>query len=125
MVLATNHQPPITHEPLSFRSGPAHSVAMPDPHVTLRDKVLEQVLNGPGETETSLRNAVATNTGVPADLQSLVDKIHTHAYRVTEHDIARLKGSHDEDALFEIIVSAALGASHKRLLAGLDALSEA
>ena len=94
----------------------------PDPHAALRDAVLNNVLNGPGESEPSLRKAAADGAGVPPDLQGLVDKIHSHAYRVTDDDIARLQSTHSDDQLFEIVVSAALGASRRRLLAGLRAL---
>jgi len=98
---------------------------MRDPHAELRNQVLGQVLNGPGQTEPALRNTAAANSGVPVELRALIDNIHAHAYRVTERDITRLKGSYDEDELFEIVVSAALGASRKRLLAGLDAVEGA
>jgi hypothetical protein len=97
----------------------------PDPHAALRDTVLKTVLTGPGETEPALRDAVARDIGVPAELQTLVDKIHMHAYRVTDDDVARVQAAYGDDRTFEIIVSAALGASHKRLRAGLSALEEA
>jgi hypothetical protein len=96
-----------------------------DPHATLRDQALERVLTGPGHTEPSLRQAAANGSGLPADLQPLVEKIHAHAYRVTDAEVSRLRASHDDDELFEVIVSAALGASRKRLLAGLRALEAA
>lgn len=98
---------------------------MNDPHAQLRDEVLHQVLDGPGESEPALRRSVAENVGVPSDLQPLVDKIHRHAYKVTDSDVARLQASYGDDKLFEIIVSAALGASQKRLVAGLAALEDA
>jgi alkylhydroperoxidase family enzyme len=72
-----------------------------------------------------VRNAAANGNGVPADLQSLIDKIHRHAYKVTDEDIARLQPKYGDDQMFEIVVSAALGASRNRLLAGLEALDEA
>jgi hypothetical protein len=97
---------------------------MHDPHAALRDQVLDRVLDGPGESDTSLRRAAADGKGLPADLQSLVDKIHAHAYKVTDDDLARLQPKYGDDQLFEIIVSAALGASRKRLSAGLDALEK-
>src|SRR5262245_62162608 len=96
-----------------------------DPHAKLRDEVLRQVLDGPGEVEPSLRRAAASGAGVTADLQPLVEKIHKHAYRVTDQDIANLQGTYSDDRLFEIIVSGALGASRKRLLAGIQALEAA
>jgi hypothetical protein len=97
----------------------------PDPHAVLRDEVLESVLRGTGESDPSIRRAAADNVGVPSDLKTLVDKIHARAYTVTDDDVARLQPTYGDDRLFEIIVSAALGASRKRLLAGLAALDEA
>jgi hypothetical protein len=96
-----------------------------DPHAQLRDRVLQRVLEGEGETDPALRNAAADNAGLPDDLRPLVEKVHAHAYRVTDDDVARLQATHGDDRLFEIIVSAALGASRRRLLAGLQALDEA
>jgi hypothetical protein len=98
---------------------------MADPHANLRDRVLQSVLYGPGESDAAIRRAAADGTGVPGDLQALVDKIHNHAYKVTDDDIARLQAKYGDDQLFEIVVSAALGASRQRLLAGLNALNDA
>jgi len=98
---------------------------MRDPHAALRDQVLARVLDGPGESEPAVRRAAAAGKGVPPDLQTLVDKIHNHAYTVTDDDLARLETQYGDDQLFEIIVSAALGASRKRLFAGLAALDKA
>jgi hypothetical protein len=96
-----------------------------DPHASLRDRVLESVLQGPGESDPAIRQAAAQGRGVPSDLQPLVDKIHRHAYKVTDEDIARAQAKYGDDQMFEIVVSAALGASRQRLLAGLRALEEA
>jgi hypothetical protein len=100
-------------------------MATSDPHAALRDGVLRSVLDGPGATEPLLRHAAADGRGLPADLQGVVDKVHRHAYEVTDEDMARLQGQYSDDQLFEIVVSAALGASERRLLAGLDALRDA
>ena len=96
-----------------------------DPHAPLRQKVLATVLDGPGETDPSLRYAAAEGAGAPEELTALVEKIHRHAYRVTDEDIEALQAKYGDDRLFEIIVSAAVGASRNRLLAGLKALEEA
>ncbi len=96
-----------------------------DPHARLRDEVLDAVLHGPGETDPSVRAAAAMNEGVPADLASLVNTIHEHAYKVTDEDVAAPQSVRGDDQLFEIIVSAALGASRARLAAALAALEEA
>ncbi len=96
-----------------------------DPHAGLRDRVLNEVLQGAGESDPALRRAVADDSGIPADLQDLVDKIHRHAYKVTDDDMAKLQAKYGDDKMFEIVVSAALGASRQRLLAGLEALDAA
>lgn len=106
-------------------AAPHVSGVIPDPHAPLRDRVLESVLAGPGQTDPAIRAAAADGHGVPTDLQALVDKIHRHAYRVTDEDLARLRTKYQDDQLFEIVVSAALGASRNRLLAGLRALDDA
>ena len=98
---------------------------MSDPHASLRDRVLHDVIEGAGESDPAVRRAAANGSEVPADLQPLVDKIHRHAYKVTDEDIARLQAKYGDDQMFEIVVSAALGASRNRLLAGLEALDEA
>jgi hypothetical protein len=98
---------------------------MTDPHAILRDRVLESVLLGPGESDPAIRQAAAEGKGAPSDLKPLVDKIHRHAYKVTDEDIASAQTKYGDDKVFEIVVSAALGASRKRLLAGLRALDEA
>jgi alkylhydroperoxidase family enzyme len=99
--------------------------ATTDPHASLRDQVLEIVLQSAGESDPAIRRAAAEGKGVPADLQTLVDKIHRHAYKVTDEDIARAQVKYGDDQMFEIVVSAALGASRQRLTAGLKALEEA
>lgn len=96
-----------------------------DPHEGLRDAVLDSVLNGRAETDPALRNAAAEGAGAAPDIQSLIDKIHRHAYKVTDEDIAKLQATYGDDRMFEVVVSAALGASRQRLLAALDALEKA
>lgn len=91
----------------------------------LRDEVLSRVLDAPAESDSALRHAAADGRGLPDDLQRLVTKIRAHAYKVTDADIASLQATYGDDQLFEIVVSAALGASRQRLVAGLTALDEA
>lgn len=98
---------------------------MTDPHATLREVVLQSVLEGTGETRPALRKSVAEATYVPRDLKALVDKIHCHAYKVTDEDISKPQAKYGDDQMFEIVVSASLGASQIRLMAGLAALDEA
>ena len=96
-----------------------------DPHSVLRERVLKSVLDGAGESEPAVRRAAYQGSGVPSDLRALIDKIERHAYKVTDEDIARVQAKYGDDKMFEIIVSAALGAADKRLRAGLAALDKA
>ena len=96
-----------------------------DPHASLRRAVYERVLLGEGEADRDLRQAAAAGTGLPPDLQPLIDKIHRHAYKITDEDIARVQAKYGDDKMFEIVISAALGAARKRLALGLDALDNA
>lgn len=95
---------------------------IPDRHVDLRERVFQAVHGAAGETSPALRKSVAERTVVPAELQDLVDKIHCHAYKVTDEDMERLQSKYGDDKMFEIVVNAALGASRQRLLAGLESL---
>lgn len=96
-----------------------------DPYAALRHRVLQTTLSGPGETDPALRAAAAAGEGLPPDLQPLVGKIHAHAWKVTDSDVAQLQATYGDDRMFEVIVSAALGASRRRLEAGLRALDDA
>ena len=93
-----------------------------DPHAAFRDRVFRTIYDGPAESTPAVRRAAGDGTGVPADLSVLVDKIHRHAYKVTDEDLAGLRATYSDDQLFEIVVCAAVGASRRRLLAGLAAL---
>jgi alkylhydroperoxidase family enzyme len=56
-------------------------------------------------------------------LRALVEKVHRHAYKITDEEIAALKQNYSDDQLFELIVAAAVGAAGQRLDAALSALS--
>ena len=71
-----------------------------------------------------VQQAAAKGAEVPAELQPLIDKIHRHAYKVTDEEIATAQQKFGDDRMFEIVVSAALGAANQRLQAGLKALDE-
>jgi alkylhydroperoxidase family enzyme len=84
----------------------------------------ETVLDGPGRVDASVRRQVAGGIP-PADLATLVQKIHTHAYRVTDADVDALRAAYTDDQLFEVIVAAALGAAEHRLQRALAVLEDA
>jgi hypothetical protein len=97
---------------------------MADSHSNLRRALEERVLRGPGHTTSELRQAAAgSNASLPEDLRALVEKVHRHAYKITDEEIAALKQNYSDDQLFELIVAAAVGAAGQRLDAALSALS--
>ena len=97
---------------------------MGDSHGELKDATAAAVLDGPGTTPETLRQAVARGEA-PEELRALVDKIRRHAYQVTDEDLAALGGLYSEDELFEIVIAASFGAAEHRLRAGLCALDDA
>jgi hypothetical protein len=108
---------------------------MEESHTVYAQRLIEAVLTSPGVTEPSVRRAVkalSAQTGgrstfqtdtFPPELISYVKKIALHAYKTTDADIEALrKAGYSEDAIFEITMSAALGAGMVRLERGLAAL---
>src|SRR5437773_11312147 len=96
----------------------------------LTKRLIDSVLGTPGHTTTELRRAVLARafgppssslsgtereTGgedIPPDLAGYVDKVALHAYKVTDEDLVALKrAGNSDDLLFEVTVSAALGAA--------------
>jgi alkylhydroperoxidase family enzyme len=98
-------------------------------------RLIDAVLNSPGETDPTLRRAIEEQSaqlsssspqpvvqGPPA-LVAYVKKVALSAYKTTDEDIEALRrAGYSEDAIFEITVSAALGAGMTRLERGLAAL---
>jgi alkylhydroperoxidase family enzyme len=106
-----------------------------DSHAAYTQRLIEAVLTSPGDTELSVRRAVAALSAqlgghitsnvdaVPPDLISYVKKIALHAYKTTDEDIEMLlQAGYSEDAIFEITLAAALGAGMARLEHGLGVL---
>ena len=63
---------------------------------------------------------------LPPEVRELVEKIARHAYRVTDEDIHHvLHAGHSEDAVFEIVVCAAVGAGAARFERAMEALGNA
>jgi alkylhydroperoxidase family enzyme len=94
-----------------------------DRYAGMRDALFRTVLDGPASLDRHTRNAIATETNVPAALQTLVAKIHRHAHRVTDEDIRELLANgYTEDQLFEVIVSASVGAARARFEAAVRAI---
>jgi hypothetical protein len=98
-------------------------------------RLTEAVLDGPGVLESGTRKAIEAHSAnfsgrqggkideVPPLLRSFIEKVALNAYKVTDQDVQDLRqAGNSEDAIFEIIVSAALGAGRYRLEQGLSAL---
>ncbi len=107
-------------------------------HAAHVQRMVEAVLSGPGETDPGLRRAIeawAAKLGgrpgaevveIPAELTGYVTKVALHAYKTLEADIEALRNAgYSEDAIFEITLSAAIGAGQARLERGLAALKGA
>jgi len=97
-----------------------------------KQRLVDAVIETPGDTTPALRRAAlerATRPGgprhadIPAPLAAYIDKVARHAYKVTDEEVAALqRGGQSDNALFEITVAAALGASLERLERGMAAL---
>ena len=108
---------------------------MSERHTINTQRLAHAVLNSPGATDTITRHVVkeycatlggssTSSTGdLPADLAGYLTKVALHAYKTTDEDIEALQQTgYSEDAIFEITLSAALGAGLARLERGLAAL---
>lgn len=105
-------------------------------HAEYMQRLSDAVLTTPGETDPRLRRAIeayAARLGgqpgtsgqdeLPEELAAYVTKVALHAYKITDENVlALLQAGYSEDAIFEITLSAALGASKARLERGLAAL---
>jgi len=93
------------------------------------------VLDGGAHTDPALRTAVEAHAAavgggaapgqgpIPAPLQRYVDTVARHAWKVTDVDVDALRqAGYSEDAIFEVTVSAALGAATGRLQRACAAL---
>jgi len=104
-------------------------------YTALSQHLIDAILTSPGETDSTLRRAIEEQSAqwsssspqqveqVPPELVTYVKKVALYAYKTTEEDIEALRrAGYDEDAIFEITLSAALGAGMTRLERGLAAL---
>jgi alkylhydroperoxidase family enzyme len=97
--------------------------AIDDPYSSKVKRLKEAVLSGSGALDPALRMAASLTTGLHDALGPYVEKVARHAYQVTDADIITLRqAGYSEDQLFEVTVSAALGAGLVRLEAGLSVL---
>lgn len=99
------------------------------------ERLLATVLEGRGDAAQGLRlaamqrasqllsGASAPLVQLPGALAPYIDKVALHAYRTDDGDVQTLvEAGYSEDAVFEVTVSAALGAGLTCLERGLTAL---
>ena len=99
-------------------------------HHALADALGRRALEGPGETDPALRQAVARSaTGGPAapsPYGALARQIGEAANRTTDADVANVvEATRSERAAFEVIFSAAIGAGLLRWRHAIAVLDEA
>lgn len=111
---------------------------MEDQRFALFHNLVESILSTPGETSSSLRTAIAQQavelcdplfqpqTAITPEVRTYMAKVATHAYQVTDQDIEQLRlGGYNDDAIFELTLSGALGAGMKCLSQSMIAIKEA
>lgn len=91
-----------------------------------RKALVTRILEGDGESSRAQRHAAFDNAGIPKPLSVLIAKVATHAYQVTDHDVAVVMASgFSEDQIFEMVVCAAIGQSSRQYNTALGALEAA
>lgn len=80
------------------------------------------VLSAPGALSPEIRQAASDRRTDDPALSSFVETVDGAAHRLTDEDVRALGKTLSEDQIFELAVSAAFGASMRRLHAGLEAL---
>jgi len=97
---------------------------MEDRFAPFRNATAAALLQGSGATPSGLRQAIASGSA-PPELMTLVQKIRSRAYAVTDQDFDALRNRYTQDQLFEIIVAAAFGAANDQIAAAHRALEDA
>ncbi len=104
-------------------------------HATF-EQLRQVVLEGPGETSQEQRQRIAAWSANPDQgpasqhiaepLAALLTKVTRSAYKVTDEDIeGLLAAGYSEDAVFEAVISAALGTAIARYERGMAVLRAA
>ncbi|HEY9302793.1 MAG TPA: hypothetical protein VIO95_00715 [Mycobacterium sp.] len=92
----------------------------------LHRQLVTRVLEGSGKASAELRRAAFENAGLEEPIRALVDKVANHSYRVSDEDVAAVRGAGlSEDQIFEIVVSAAVGQASRQYASALAALASA
>lgn len=91
----------------------------------LYQEVVSHVLKGKGYSSAAERQAAFNDSGLTEPLKTLIDKVADHSYKVTDDDIAAVKGSGiSEDQIFELVICAAVGQASRQYANAISALEE-
>ena len=75
------------------------------------------------ELIAALREAAQPDRPAPPEFARYLEKVRTHAYRVTDRDVEELKAAgFSDDEIFEQTVSAAVAAGMERIDSALGAM---
>ena len=86
----------------------------------------DRILTGAGDAPPEQRARAFGNAGLSPPLDGLLGKVATSPARVTDADFAAARAAgFTEDALFELVICAAVGQSARLYDAGLAALADA
>jgi alkylhydroperoxidase/carboxymuconolactone decarboxylase family protein YurZ len=91
------------------------------------EQLRSRIFDGPGQLDGSLRQAAFLDdvASLSGPMGSYVDKVHHHAYDMTDEDTqGLLDAGMSEDQIFELTVAAALGAGMSRFERARAAQSE-
>jgi alkylhydroperoxidase/carboxymuconolactone decarboxylase family protein YurZ len=91
----------------------------------LHQDLVTHVLKGNAYSSEAERHAAFNDSGLTGPLKTLIDKVANCSHKVTDDDIAAVKGSGiSEDQIFELVVCAAVGRASRQYANGLRALEE-
>ena len=111
------------HDQMKNTNALVTSEGLADPYISKLKRLEEAVIFGPGTLDPAVRRAASVADEIPGVPGSYVNKVWQRAHEIASEDIAALRQiGYSEDQVFELTVSAALGAGLLRLEAALSAL---
>ena len=111
---------------------------MTDRYADKMKALAQAILDSPGTLEAGVRKAARARAGqlvdpsatdsispLPEPWHGYVDKVATAAHGICDEDVEALKSvGHDDDAIFEMTLAAALGAASSRLRIALEVINQ-
>ena len=99
---------------------------MSDTTERLRRAVIHGAVRGPAVSDPAQRQAAFDNTGVDPRASALIDTVTRNAWKVTEQQVrSAVAAGLAEDAVFELVVCAALGQATRQRTAAQAVVDEA